>query len=57
MKQFVVIILSALMTHHSSLACTRAVYFGVNNEVITARTMDWKNDIETNLRIFPQGLK
>lgn len=37
-------------------ACTRAVYLGVNGIVITARSMDWKSDIATNLWIFPRGM-
>ncbi|MCK9916370.1 linear amide C-N hydrolase [Microbacteriaceae bacterium K1510] len=37
-------------------ACTRAVYLGVDGIVITARSMDWKSDIETNLWIFPRGM-
>lgn len=38
------------------LACTRLVYFGANDEVITARSMDWKEDIGTNLWILPRGI-
>ncbi len=37
--------------------CTRAVYLGENQRVITARSMDWKMDISTNLWIFPRGMK
>jgi len=37
----------------ASLACTRVVYLGDNNDVITARSMDWKLDIATNLYILP----
>lgn len=37
-------------------ACTRIVYLGDNNDVITARSMDWKSDIATNLWIFPRGM-
>jgi penicillin V acylase-like amidase (Ntn superfamily) len=37
-------------------ACTRVVYLGANGEVITARSMDWKEDIGTNLWIFPRGM-
>jgi penicillin V acylase-like amidase (Ntn superfamily) len=37
-------------------ACTRAVYLGTNGIVITARSMDWKSDIATNLWIFPRGM-
>ncbi|WP_022719940.1 linear amide C-N hydrolase [Rhodopseudomonas sp. B29] len=38
-------------------ACTRVVYLGANNQVITARSMDWARDIGTNLWIFPRGAK
>jgi penicillin V acylase-like amidase (Ntn superfamily) len=38
-------------------ACTRVVYLGANSEVITARSMDWKVDIGTNLWIFPRGME
>lgn len=38
-------------------ACTRFVYFGDNDQIITARSMDWKSDIGTNLWIFPRGME
>lgn len=38
-------------------ACTRAVYLGDNQQVITARSMDWKQDVGTNLWIFPRGMQ
>src|SRR6188508_2135730 len=37
------------------LACTRLVYLGPNDNVITARSMDWKTDIGTNLWILPRS--
>lgn len=37
-------------------ACTRVVYVGDNNEVITGRTLDWKTPIGTNLYVMPQGM-
>ncbi|WP_137045124.1 linear amide C-N hydrolase [Pseudolabrys sp. FHR47] len=37
-------------------ACTRAVYLGTNDIVITARSMDWKSEITSNLWIFPRGM-
>lgn len=40
----------------TSLGCTRVVYLGDNNDVITARSMDWKLDIATNLYILPRGI-
>jgi penicillin V acylase-like amidase (Ntn superfamily) len=38
-------------------ACTRLVYLGANDQVITARSMDWKSDVGTNLWLFPRGMK
>ncbi|MBE9488222.1 MAG: linear amide C-N hydrolase [Bacteroidetes bacterium] len=38
-------------------ACTRAVYLGPDSMVITGRTMDWKEDIQSNLYIFPRGIE
>ncbi|MDP8234860.1 MAG: linear amide C-N hydrolase, partial [Candidatus Erginobacter occultus] len=37
--------------------CTRAVYIGEDDTVITGRSMDWAEDMQTNLWIFPRGLK
>ncbi len=42
---------------HSADACTRAVYLGPDDTNITVRSMDWVNDIHTNLWAFPRGLK
>jgi choloylglycine hydrolase len=41
----------------AAVACTRAVYLGNNGDVITARSMDWKVDVLTNLWIFPRGMQ
>lgn len=38
-------------------ACTRAVYLGPDGMVATGRTMDWREDPQTNLYIFPRGIK
>ena len=40
----------------SAYACTRLVYHGADGQVITARSMDWKVDVGTNLWIFPRGM-
>ncbi len=37
--------------------CTRVVYKGPDNTVITARSMDWKDEIDANIWIFPRGLE
>lgn len=41
---------------HKVEACTRVVYKGPDNTVITARSMDWKDEIDANIWIFPRGL-
>lgn len=37
-------------------ACTRVVYKGSNGGVITARSMDWKDEIQANLWVFPRSI-
>ena len=37
-------------------ACTRVVYIGEDGYAITGRTLDWKEDIGTNLYVYPQGI-
>lgn len=37
-------------------ACTRAVYLGDDDVVITVRSMDWVTDLGSNLWIFPRGM-
>jgi penicillin V acylase-like amidase (Ntn superfamily) len=38
-------------------ACTRAVYFGKEGQTVTGRSMDWLEDMQTNLWVFPRGMK
>lgn len=38
-------------------ACTRAVYFGKEGQTVTGRSMDWVEDMQTNLWVFPRGMK
>jgi len=38
-------------------ACTRAVYLGSDGVVITGRSMDWMEDMKSNLWAFPAGMK
>jgi choloylglycine hydrolase len=38
-------------------ACTRVVYLGPSDNIITARSMDWKNDVATNLWVLPRGIE
>ncbi|WP_183478042.1 linear amide C-N hydrolase [Mesonia hippocampi] len=50
-------ILCLLFTISEMSACTRVVYKGTNETIITARSMDWKDDIPANLWAFPRGIK
>lgn len=45
-----------LLTVEVTMACTRVVFEG-DNDIITARSMDWKTDIDTNLWILPNKVK
>ncbi len=47
----------ALLQAPLAEACTRAVYLGPENRVLTGRSMDWKLPIVSNLWAFPRGMK
>lgn len=49
------ICLPLLFTQHAD-ACTRVVYLGDQDTVITGRGMDWAEDMRTNLWLFPRGI-
>lgn len=51
------IALLASLFADSTLACTRALYVGDGNLVLTGRNMDWREDMYSNLWVFPAGLK
>lgn len=36
--------------------CTRLVYLGAADNVITGRSMDWRSDLDTNLWSLPRGI-
>lgn len=59
MNKCFVTLLFLLVTSVISIghACTRVVYKGLNGLVLTARSMDWSDDILTNLWIFPRGME
>jgi penicillin V acylase-like amidase (Ntn superfamily) len=45
-----------LLTATIGEACSRAVYFGEAGQVVTGRTMDWAEEMNSNLWIFPRGM-
>ncbi|MGF1636507.1 MAG: linear amide C-N hydrolase, partial [Cyclobacteriaceae bacterium] len=60
-KKAIGLALSALLSVSGflsqTMACTRAVYKGPDNTVITGRTMDFSLEIPANHWIFPRGMK
>ncbi|ATD68788.1 choloylglycine hydrolase [Luteimonas chenhongjianii] len=38
-------------------ACSRLVYLGADDQVVTARSMDWDAEMPTNLWAFPRGMQ
>lgn len=48
--------LTALSASSAAWACTRVVFHGAGDQVVTARSMDWKNDITSNLWVLPRGM-
>lgn len=51
------LILGSVSLDSSISACTRVVYKGPENTIITARSMDWKTEIDANLWVFPKGIQ
>ncbi len=49
--------LALVGTVPSAEACTRVVYKGPNNTILTGRTMDFSMEIPANHWIFPRGMK
>jgi penicillin V acylase-like amidase (Ntn superfamily) len=47
----------SLAAWQSIEACTRVVYIGTDGIVITGRSMDWVEDMSSNLWAFPRGIK
>lgn len=59
MKKFPLILFSLVLSiglWNPSEACTRVVYKGPQNNILTARSMDWRDEIPANLWVFPKGI-
>lgn len=54
---FLLFFVGSILFQSSTQACTRVVYKGPDNTIITARSMDWKSEINANLWIFPKGMQ
>lgn len=50
------LLIGASLCFSAVSACTRVVYQGPANTVITARSMDWKDEIPANLWVLKRGM-
>jgi len=60
MKKLFVLLVCMLMNtalNTESMACTRVVYQGPDSTIITARSMDWKDEMPAGMWIFPRGMQ
>ncbi|NET40643.1 linear amide C-N hydrolase [Okeania sp. SIO2B3] len=53
----VLIAILAITVAPAAQACTRAVYKAGDARIVTGRTMDWFEDLESDLWAFPKGMK
>jgi len=56
-KKHILLIIITLFWNSISYPCTRVLYAKPNQTVLVGNTMDWHEDMQTNLWIYPQGLK
>lgn len=56
MKLRLLIMALSLVLGHETEACTRVLFSGSDNTVITARSMDWMEDMHSDLWVFPRGI-
>lgn len=54
---FIVLLFLFCFVYRKTDACTRVVYKGPNQTVLTARSMDWRDEIPVNLWVFPKGMQ
>src|SRR5262245_31604243 len=55
--ELALVIVLAVTVSVPSYACTRVLYAGEDGLVITGRSMDWGEDLHSNLWVFPRGMK
>jgi len=53
----ITILTLVLLNPTVAMACTRAVYLGPENTVLTGRSMDWVKTAGSNLWVFPRGMQ
>lgn len=56
-KSLLVCALLTLLQTPLSNACTRAVYLGSDNLIVTGRSMDWMENMNSSIWVFPKGMQ
>lgn len=51
------VLAAVLLTPQPAQACTRALYQGPNDRVLTGRNMDWKLEWDGNMWLLPRGVE
>lgn len=54
---FITTLTLGLLSSTAAIACTRAVYLGPENTVLTGRSMDWVKTVGSNIWVFPRGMQ
>ena len=52
-----ILTLSSLLAAESASACTRILIAAPEQPVLVGRTMDWYQDMQTNLVVYPRGIQ
>lgn len=55
--KFLLFTLAALALTPGVEGCTRVLYTAPDNTVITGRSLDWDDDMHSNLWVFPRGMQ
>ena len=58
-KQLVALMsaIAIIATQMPAFACTRALYVAKDGTVLTGRSMDWGEDMHSNMWVLPRGMK
>ncbi|WP_336514502.1 linear amide C-N hydrolase [Pollutibacter soli] len=56
LSQAILLLTASLLIYQPVHSCTRVVYTGPNGTVLTARSMDWREEIPANLWVLPRGI-
>lgn len=55
-KKYALMLPILLIGLDTSMACTRVLRVDQDNAVMVGRTMDWKDDMQTTLVVYPRGI-